>query len=174
MSFGRQWISLSLAACMLSASGCGDDKKSSKTEQESADAALPMTSDAEVPYQGPVRGGVVPDAPEYEEPAPDNGPFDANIPCCDQTLSFVALAGETAAVIEADSAPLDGAVATLDAGVFTLALCMPTGVAVNYRLKVTAGSDEGPVERVRVDGEEPSFEDADGASWNVFAQEACE
>jgi hypothetical protein len=96
------------------------------------------------------------------------------VPCCQQIVSFTALDDETALTVEADFAPLDGAEPTLANGKFSIALCMPLGVAIRYRLHATFDSDGGSAERVRLDGEEPSFEDAEGDAWNLFAQEACE
>ena len=174
MSATRWLLTLCVAACANAASGCGDDKQPAHTDALTDAGTAGDTSDGSVPYHGPVRGGAIPDAPDYQEPAPDDGPYDASVPCCEQTLSFAALEGETTLSIEADFAPLAGAMPALESGVFTIDLCMPRGVAVHYRLHATVDSDAGPVERVRVVGEQPSFEDAEGNTWNLFVLQQCE
>jgi hypothetical protein len=174
MKATRWLLFLSLAATTLSVNGCGSDDKKPTEHDQPNDAGASDTSDGSVAYQGPTRGGAIPDAPDYMEPAPDDGPFDASVPCCQETIAFAAQADETALEIEADFAPLDGAKPTLTNGKFAIELCMPLGVAIQYRLHATFESDGGSVERVRVDANTPSFEDADGDVWNVFSQQKCE
>ena len=161
-----------LAAHVVALSGCGDDSKAARQGDQDASTG-PLPSDASVPYRGPTRGGQLPDAPDLGAPEPDQGPFDAQVPCCQRTLSFAALAHESALSIEADLPPLDGATAVLDGEQFSVEACLPIGVAIRYRLHVTADSDAGPVQSLRVDAAQPSFEDEQGQLWNVFAQDAC-
>lgn len=163
-----------LLAGALSVSGCGDDDKPSRDDEDVSDAGKPDRADASVDYKGPVRGGTIPGGPDYEEPDPDDGPFDASVPCCEQTLTFAALDGETSARIEADFAALDGAALSLANAEFSLAVCMPLGVAVQHRLHVSTEHDGGHVESVRIDANTPSFEDAEGAAWNLFVLQSCE
>jgi hypothetical protein len=171
MSPQARVCALALVSCMSVLSACGDDPKHAAPDP--VDASTGDDADAAVPYRGPTRGGRLPDDPAYVEPAPDDGPFDAAVACCQQTLGFAALPNETALTIEADSAPLDGAQASLDGDRFTLALCMPLGVAIQYRLRTMVDTDAGAEEVVRVDAEQPSLEDESGEAWNLFVQQAC-
>lgn len=165
------------AAAMLLACGCGDgggDASAADAGKDGgADAASDAATEASVEYRGVTHGGRVPDAPDYVEPKPADGPFEVDMTCCDRTLTFAAQPDETEAVLEADFDVLDGVMLTLADGKFTTEQCMPEGTAIQYRLVVTADTDGGTVEYTRVDPDKPSLEDAEGDGWNLYVLKSC-
>ena len=157
------------------ATACGD----------SGDASNPPLAFAEagaVPYNGPVKGGLIPrgDGGELTDP-PATGPVTEG-PCCMVTLSLAdATQNEVSGRLVGDLASFTASGLSLSyaAAAWSASVCLPPNSVYRYQYRFTlspdadAGADAGASIETRVDPAVPSETDLENEVWNVGIAPDC-
>jgi hypothetical protein len=135
----------------------------------------------DIEYTGPVKGGVIPQAPKRPADAPPPDDIDANIPVCATSFALPDTTNdESSAYVEGSLAELaNGVVMTWSNDAWRALVSLPVGSIVHYRYRLTraaepdAGEDAGSATEYRTNAEIDAFTDAEGAAWNTLVVASC-
>ncbi len=166
---------LSTAALILGLAGCGEDKPAKPPPVMDAGGGVSET-DATVQYQGPTRGGAIRTGKDLPPAQGDDGPFEVSDECCDRTLTLPANGDELSVRAVGNQAPLDedGVKLKKSGDEYTAVVCIPVGLAIQFRYAVELSSDAGSVTVFRADSSTTTIEDEVGQSWNLLVVNGCE